>query len=82
MAALSVSEAAPDRDLFDGLTRTEALQLCVRRSFNLSHAESDFIRRMLALKKPMRSDEIVRLRGMVIRLRDQRDIEEYAGASA
>lgn len=64
----------PDPERFDGMTKTEALRLCVRRSFELSLSQVNFVNQMLAKKKPLRSDEVMRLRAIVVKMR-QGDIE-------
>ena len=65
----------PDPERVDGLTITEAVLLCVRRSGELSLDDTDFIVKLTRRKphKPLRSDEIVRLRGLVVRLRHGAD---------
>lgn len=69
MAALPVSD---DPELFDGLTRAEAVALCVKRAGELTHDQIRFVVRLSERRKgklrEMASDEVVRLRTMVVDL--------------
>ena len=60
-----------DSEQFNGLTQSEALQLCVRHADALSLEEVDFLHKLGRAKKPMGSEDVVRLRGLVARLREE-----------
>jgi hypothetical protein len=61
-----------DPDSFAGLTRSEALRLCVRHANDLSLEEVDFIQRLNRAKpqRPMGAEDVVRLRALVTRLQE------------
>lgn len=71
----------PDLERFDGMPLAEALQFCVRRSMSLSIQEVKFIHLLIGKKKPPRSDEVMRLRNIVTRLR-QGNIEDAINGAA
>ena len=56
-------------EVFDGLTRQQAISLCVRRAEELTASQVDFLNRAGASKKPLSAPQALRLTQLVQKLR-------------
>ena len=68
-------------ELFDGLTREEAIRICVRRSDELSGSQRDFVRAIGNREKPLNRAQALRLTAIMEKFR-QDDLVSYLGGTS